>query len=95
VKELKRKGTAMVGVFHDRSSMNAVADRVLDSAMERAEHERTGRFIIENARIVTPEGTLDGASASIRQGRLDKIATDSSATEAHASTRTAAGCCRV
>lgn len=30
-------------------------------------------FIIENARIVTPEGTLDGASASIRQGRLDKI----------------------
>jgi alpha-D-ribose 1-methylphosphonate 5-triphosphate diphosphatase len=30
-------------------------------------------FIIENARIVTPEGTLDGASASIRQGRLYKI----------------------
>ena len=30
LKELKGKGTAMVGVFHDRSSMNAVADRVLD-----------------------------------------------------------------
>ena len=30
-------------------------------------------FIIENARIVTPRGTLEGASASVRQGRLYKI----------------------
>ncbi|NPU84544.1 MAG: phosphonate C-P lyase system protein PhnL [Syntrophaceae bacterium] len=30
LKELKRKGTALIGVFHDRSSMKAVADRVLD-----------------------------------------------------------------
>lgn len=30
-------------------------------------------FTIENARIVTPGGTLEGASVSVRQGRLYKI----------------------
>lgn len=36
--ELKRKGTAMIGIFHDPASLEAVADRVLD--LGNGDHDR-------------------------------------------------------
>ncbi|HET6489933.1 MAG TPA: phosphonate C-P lyase system protein PhnL [Syntrophales bacterium] len=32
LKELKQKGTSMIGIFHDRASMEAIADNVLEMA---------------------------------------------------------------
>ncbi|OPY04659.1 MAG: Alpha-D-ribose 1-methylphosphonate 5-triphosphate synthase subunit PhnL [Syntrophaceae bacterium PtaB.Bin038] len=38
LRELKRKGTSMIGIFHDRASMEAIADRVLEMSNGNREH---------------------------------------------------------
>jgi alpha-D-ribose 1-methylphosphonate 5-triphosphate synthase subunit PhnL len=40
LRELKQKGTSMIGIFHDRVSMKAIADRVLTLGNGSASHEK-------------------------------------------------------
>ena len=40
LRELKQKGTSMIGIFHDRASMEAIANRVLNLGNGSASHER-------------------------------------------------------
>lgn len=40
LRELKQKGTSMIGIFHDRASMEAIADRVLTLGNGSKTHEK-------------------------------------------------------
>lgn len=40
LRELKQKGTSMIGIFHDRTSMEAIADRVLELSNGSRKHGR-------------------------------------------------------
>lgn len=40
LRELKQKGTAMIGIFHDRASLKAIADQVLTLGNGSTGHER-------------------------------------------------------
>lgn len=80
--ELREKGTTIIMILHDPHGMQALADTVYEMRVSR--HQKTVSklpalnmekpdFIIENGRIVTPGGILDGATLTIKEGRIQSI----------------------
>jgi len=67
IEAARRRGTAIVGIFHDRSVRGTVATRIIDMAtrerrMSPAARRRVAQpeLVLTNARIVTVDDTIDG-----------------------------------
>jgi alpha-D-ribose 1-methylphosphonate 5-triphosphate diphosphatase len=82
IEEARRRGAAIVGVFHDRAVREAVATRIVDMAPAQAPHRHSRvvrqsaspELVLTNARIVTGDRVIDG-TVVVRDGLIAAIDT--------------------
>ena len=78
IAKARRRGAAIVGIFHDEAVREAVATRTVEMAPESvrppAGHPRKTRpeLILTNALVVTPEEVVDG-TVVVRDGEIADI----------------------
>ena len=79
IEAARQRGTAIIGIFHDRAVREAVATRTIemgprDLGLPAASQGRTTRpeLILTNARIVTADEVLDG-TVIVRGGEIARV----------------------
>ncbi len=96
----RRRGTAIVGIFHDAAVREAVATRTVEfgSPARRSPPASRGRamsaeLVLTNARIVTADAVFQGTVAVVRDGEIADIDTGTEPDAAAQPISTAIICC--